>query len=69
MRTFEEQLIQDLVGLIPDNTGITVKKLVEEAIKTKLNNFEEEVKRIFCKEHDLCQICIKGGYYCQSDHK
>lgn len=38
-------------------------------LKNKIENDDINIIEEFCKEHDLCPICIKGGWNCGSDHK
>lgn len=47
--------------------------LISRGVKDKIRNEAsatyQKWKDDFCKRHDICPVCITGGYDCDSDHK
>lgn len=41
-----------------------VDEKVKEIALDQEKRFDE-----WCKRHDICAICVTGGYNCDSDHK
>lgn len=58
-----------MIGMLPRHSGDTVIVMMKDLIDKDLIAVEEEAIEQFCKEHDLCPVCINGGYHCTSDHK
>jgi hypothetical protein len=65
----EPQIIDYIKGLLPDGTGASIVNSIEEKANQLLIEFREEAIYEFCEKHNLCPICIKGGWDCSSDHK
>ncbi len=64
-----EKTLTFFTGLIPVNSGETVKQQVEYAARRELLEYKESAINDFCKRHNLCPLCITGGWNCDSDHK
>ncbi len=67
-RLFEEYK-KYFIGLLPSNLGEQAKQNLENGIIDTLLIFKEDAIDDFCKRHNLCTICVTGGYDCDSDHK
>lgn len=65
----EQAMIEYLMGLMPNNTGSTVQNIVENRLRFEIKEYKERIISEFCQTHDLCPICITGGFSCGSDHK
>lgn len=73
------KMVQDLewyskerTRLLNENDHLKNRIAGHKAAYTKLKNKSEDGEKFieeFCKENDLCPICITGGWNCGSDHK
>ena len=67
-RTETAELKEWILSLFP-NLSEEVSKIIGERIILKLLAYRGHFKDDWCKENNLCPVCVTGGWDCDSDHK
>jgi hypothetical protein len=63
------ELANYLVEFLPKDSSDQTKQIVKNQIIGRLLDYSEKRLDKFCELHNLCPICIRGGWNCGSDHK
>jgi disulfide oxidoreductase YuzD len=64
-----KDLIEWVLGLLPENTGNSIKIGVEMQVRHEIREITKQSIDKFCEENNLCPLCITGGWNCPFDHK
>ena len=65
----KQHIIEYVLGLLSPTAGKSTITDTRIRISQQLYDYEETVIDDFCKRHNICHICITGGYDCTGDHK
>ena len=63
------EIVKYVAGLLPSAAGKSSITDTTQNIERLLSAYRKQIINEFCEKHDLCEICITGGYECNSDHK
>lgn len=69
MKNVSKDIVEWAANLLPTNTSQGMRGLLRGELGKKLERMEETLIEDFCRQNNLCPICIKGGYNCTSSHK
>lgn len=61
--------LDKIMSYFPKDYSDATIKMIRQEIASKINGLMSEYKDAFCEDHDLCPMCVTGGWNCGSDHK
>lgn len=64
-----ETMMNYMHGLLPKQLGETIETAIRSDIRLTIVNYNNKLIDEFCEAHNICRVCITGGFNCDSDHK
>lgn len=64
-----DAVIKKMMGILPIGSGVTVQNMTRSMLEGDITKMQGIAIEEFCKYHDLCPVCITGGWTCTSDHQ
>lgn len=66
----EKQLaLGKIMAFFPKDYSEETISLIRQRVSENVGALMVDYNNAFCKDNDLCPICITGGWNCDSDHK
>lgn len=69
VRQQTKMILDKIMDFYPKDYSDATIQNIRNDIEGRINNHLNDFKDAFCKDHNLCPICITGGWDCSSDHK